>query len=130
MLVLSTMVRNGDVHLKNFGVLYPSLQGPVTMAPVYDVVTTTVYIRNDTPALSLAGTKKWWDRKLLERFAVTHLNLSIGETGEIIERMADAIMETRLKIPTYMTDHPEFQATGEAMMAIWEDGVNGLSHSR
>lgn len=126
MLVLSTMVRNGDAHLKNFGVLYPSPQGPVTMAPVYDVVTTTTYIRNDTPALSLAGTKKWWSRKIMERFAVTSLNLTIGDTGEIIERVTNAVMETRLKIPGYMKDHPEFRSIGEAMMAIWEEGVSGF----
>lgn len=126
MLVLSSMVRNGDAHLKNFGVLYPTIKGPVTMAPVYDVVTTTVYLRNDTPALSLVGTKKWWDRKMLERFAVAHLQLSGGETSEIIERLSDAVMETRLKIPGYMADHPEFRTTGAAMMAIWEEGVNGF----
>ncbi len=69
-LVLSVMVRNGDAHLKNFGVLYPSPEGPVTMAPVYDVVTTTAYVRNDVPALTLEGTKKWWPRRMLERFAL------------------------------------------------------------
>ena len=50
-LVLSSMVRNGDAHLKNFGVLYPSTQGKINMAPVYDVVTTTAYIKSDVPAL-------------------------------------------------------------------------------
>ena len=45
MLVLSVIVRNGDAHLKNFGVLYPAPSGLVTLAPVYDVVTTTAYIR-------------------------------------------------------------------------------------
>ena len=32
-LVLSAMVRNGDAHLKNFGVLYRHPHGPVTLAP-------------------------------------------------------------------------------------------------
>lgn len=39
------MVRNGDAHLKNFGLLYEdpfSVTRPV-LAPVFDVVTTTVY---------------------------------------------------------------------------------------
>ena len=94
-LVLSAMVRNGDAHLKNFAVLYPSPRGPVTMAPVFDVVTTTAYLRHDVPALSLAGTKKWWPRKTLERFALSHLSLSIGEINEIATRLADAVMQTR-----------------------------------
>ena len=126
MLVLSSMVKNGDAHLKNFGVLYSAPGGRVTMAPVYDVVTTTVYLRNDAPALSLAGTKKWWERKILEHFAMTHLNLPVGEIREIIERIAAAVMETREKIPGYMVDHPEFRAVGEAMLSIWEEGVNGF----
>lgn len=122
MLVLSVMVRNGDSHLKNFGVLYPSAAGPVTMAPVYDVVTTTVYIRNDVPALSLAGTKKWWPRKTLEQFAVAHLSLPVGEIKDTIARVETAVLETRARIPAYIVEHPEFKEIGEGMMAAWEAG--------
>lgn len=122
-LVLSAMVRNGDAHLKNFGVLYPSPKGPVSMAPVYDIVTTTAYLRHDVPALSLAGTKKWWPRKMLERFAIAHLSLSVGEIDEIVKRLADAVMATRQTIPAYIADHPEFREVGEAMIGVWEAGV-------
>lgn len=125
-LVLSSMVGNGDAHLKNFGVLYPSPGGPVTMAPVFDIVSTTAYIRRDVPALSLAGTKKWWPRKMLERFALSHLSLPVGEINEIVTRLADAVMETRQAIPAYISDHPEFRETGGAMMTIWEEGVKGF----
>lgn len=125
-LVLSAMLRNGDAHLKNFGVLYPPLSGPVALAPVYDIVTTTVYLRHDVPALTLAGTKKWWPRKMLERFALTHLSLPVGEIDEIMTRLADAVMDTRQLIPAYISAHPEFRETGEAMMSIWEEGVKGF----
>jgi serine/threonine-protein kinase HipA len=108
---------------KNFAVLYPSPQGPVVMAPVFDIVTTTAYLRHDVPTLSLTGTKKWWPRKLLERFAMSHLSLAVGEINEIVTRMADAVMETRQTIPAYISDHPEFRETGEVMMSIWEEGV-------
>ncbi|MDQ5984719.1 MAG: hypothetical protein CSYNP_00415 [Syntrophus sp. SKADARSKE-3] len=126
MLVLSAMVRNGDAHLKNFGVLYPSPSGPVTLAPVYDVVTTTVYIRQDVPALSLAGAKKWWPRKQMEQFAVTHLSLPVKSVARIIDQVSDAVIKAREMIPAYVHDHPEFRDVGERMMAIWEEGVNGL----
>ncbi len=127
MLVLSVMVRNGDAHLKNFGVLYPSPSAQVTLAPVYDVITTTAYIRQDVPALLLAGAKKWWPRKMLEQFAITHLLLPVKTIGEIIEGVADAVMQTRLLIPKYSDDHPEFREIGSRMTAIWEDGVRSLS---
>lgn len=126
MLVLSVMLRNGDAHLKNFGVLYGSPKASVTMAPVYDIVTTTVYIPQDVPALSLAGTKKWWSRKALEQFAVAHLGLPAGSVAKTIERLAAAVMETRGMIPGYCVDHPEFCEIGERMMEVWEEGVNGL----
>lgn len=122
-LVLSSLVKNGDAHLKNFGVLYPSPRGPVTLAPVFDIVTTTAYLRHDVPALSLAGTKKWWPRKMLEHFAMSHLSLSIGEVNEILAQVTDAVMETRQSIPTYISEHPEFRETGESMMSIWEASV-------
>lgn len=125
-LVLSSMVRNGDAHLKNFGVLYPSTQGKVNMAPVYDVVTTTAYIKSDIPALTLDGTKKWWPRKTLERFAINHLSMSKSNIDETIERLADAVMETRQLIPEYITDHPDFREVGENMMSIWEEGAGGF----
>lgn len=125
-LVLSAMVRNGDAHLKNFGVLYPSTQGKVNIAPVYDVVTTTAYIKSDVPALTLDGTKKWWPRKTIERFAINHLSMSKSNINETIERLADAVMETRQLIPGYIYDHPEFREVGENMMSIWEEGAGAF----
>lgn len=122
-IVLSAMVRNGDAHLKNFGVLYPSSQGKVRMAPVYDVVTTTTYIKNDVPALTLEGTKKWWSRKIMERFAINHLFMTKSDIDETIECLANAVMETRQMIPGYISDHPEFRDVGENMMSIWAEGV-------
>ena len=41
-LAFSVMVRNGDAHLKNFGVLYTT-PTDVRLAPMFDVVTTTIY---------------------------------------------------------------------------------------
>jgi len=126
MLLLSVMVRNGDAHLKNFGVLYESARGAVEMAPVYDVVTTTAYIRKDVPALSLAGTKKWWPRKTLEQFAVTHLSLPLGSIRQTFERVAAAVTETRGAILAYKKAHPEFRETGEVMLAEWEHGLQSV----
>lgn len=126
-LALSVMVRNGDAHLKNFGVLYNQPQSAVSLAPVYDVVTTTAYIKNDVPALTLAGTKKWWPRKMLAQFAVAHLSLPAKTVSAVFSRMAEAVTETRAMIPGYITLHPEFREIGDRMMAVWNEGVNGLA---
>lgn len=125
-LVLSWLLRNGDAHLKNFGVLYRSPAGPVTLAPVYDLVSTTPYIRNDVPALTLEGSKKWWPKKVLERFALAHLALSPGTIREVFERTAASVSATCETINSYCTDHPEFIETGERMAAAWQEGLAGL----
>jgi serine/threonine-protein kinase HipA len=41
-IVLSVMVRNGDAHLKNFGMLYDHPADP-WLSPLFDVVTTPIY---------------------------------------------------------------------------------------
>lgn len=125
-LVLSNIVRNGDAHLKNFGVLYDQPGAAVRLAPVYDVVTTTAYISKDVPALTLAGTKKWWSAKILEQFAVVHLALTAGKAGQIFEEVAEAVAGTRDMLLTYMNDHPEFRKVGEAMLTAWESGLAGV----
>lgn len=123
-LVLSIMVRNGDAHLKNFGVLYDHPGAPVRLAPVYDLVTTTAYIPKDVPALSLAGTKKWWSRKMLEKFAVAHLALPVGKVGRILEEIAESVTDTRRELLAYKDDHPDFHEVGGRMVAAWDAGVS------
>lgn len=75
-LVVSMVVRNGDAHLKNFGMLYthPAAQD-VRLSPLYDVVNTTVYLPKDVPALKLAKKKAWSDRDTLIEFGKAHCKL-------------------------------------------------------
>src|SRR5690606_31012532 len=75
-LVLSVAVRNGDAHRKNFGVLYDRATDLVWLAPTFDVITTTAYLPEDTLALTLDGTKRWPDRKRLQRFGVQRCQLT------------------------------------------------------
>ena len=67
---------------------------------------------------------------MLERFALSHLNLPAGEIQETFERMADAVMETRKRIPPYIAYHPEFREVGERMMDLWDEGVRELVSSK
>ena len=63
--VLNCAVRNGDAHLKNFGIVYPDVLGSAELAPVYDIVTTLAYIPNDGMALTLSGSTNWPNRRKL-----------------------------------------------------------------
>ena len=113
-----------------FGVLYPAPAAPVTLAPAYDQVTSTAYLQHDVPALTLAGSKKWWSRPMLAHFAVTRLALSVGMVHTIIERASDAVADTRHLLTAYQADRPEFRPIGEKMLAAWEQGMVGAAVSR
>jgi serine/threonine-protein kinase HipA len=126
-LVLSVAVRNGDAHLKNYGVLYDDTKGSVRLTPVYDIVTTTAYLKHDVPALTIEGRKIWWPRKTIEKFAIVNLSIARGNAREIIDRVVEAVEEMREEVCRYMADHPAFVPVGDGMLAAWREGVDGLS---
>jgi serine/threonine-protein kinase HipA len=56
-LAFAAITGNGDMHLKNWSLLYPGDGRTPKLAPVYDVLSTIPYIPKDGMALSLAGEK-------------------------------------------------------------------------
>lgn len=57
LIALNCAIRNGDAHLKNLGVVYDDVEGEARLAPVFDLVTTTVYLPRDSQVLTLNGSK-------------------------------------------------------------------------
>ncbi|HIO92182.1 MAG TPA: type II toxin-antitoxin system HipA family toxin [Leucothrix mucor] len=55
-LTFSILIGNGDMHLKNWSLIYPDGRVP-QLAPAYDFVSTVPYIPDDKLALNLSGTK-------------------------------------------------------------------------
>jgi len=53
-LVFMVLTGNGDMHLKNWTLLYPDSRTPV-LSPAYDLVATIPYLPNDTLALNFGG---------------------------------------------------------------------------
>ncbi len=100
---LSVMVRNGDAHLKNFGVIYthPEALQTVQLAPVFDVTTTTVYenynpksgrsLVDRTLAIKMNKVKAYPDRRQLIEFGRKHC--SVEKPALIIERIAEAMTQ-------------------------------------
>ena len=101
----SVMVRNGDAHLKNFGVLYRSGQD-VWLAPMFDVVTTSIYrytqypggpeLEDRTLALKLfAGrreTKAYPTKESLMEFG--HRICGVAHPEQVLQKIAAAMHET------------------------------------
>lgn len=131
----SIMVRNGDAHLKNFGLLYRST-ADMWLAPMFDVVTTSIY-----KYTRYAGGPELEDRTLaLKLFAGRHQTKSYPTTEELLDfgrrvcgvsqpaavltRIAEALRKTLkeargdARVPT---------ALWKQMAQAWEEGC---THAR
>lgn len=97
MTYLNFRLKNGDAHLKNFGLIYDDVDN-IKLAPAFDVVSTTVYIKNDIPALLLLGSKKWWGKNYLERFGMQTCDLTKKEVDGAILECENAIALVKSEI--------------------------------
>jgi serine/threonine-protein kinase HipA len=91
-LTFTIMTGNGDMHLKNWSLLYPDGKTP-ELSPAYDLLSTIPYIPSDGLALKLADTKDMQSidiahfRKLAEKAQVPeHL---------ILQTVRDTVDKTR-----------------------------------
>jgi serine/threonine-protein kinase HipA len=133
-LVLCLMVRNGDAHLKNFGLRYdkPS-DGVCRLAPLYDVVTTTAY-----PYLNWRTGEERVDRTLALKLFSGARNrnypardelLEFGRTcckvrrpEQVVDRVAQAMTES------WAANRERFNASFQALLgAQWEAGKSALT---
>ena len=126
----SIMVRNGDAHLKNFGLLYRSRE-EVWLAPMFDVVTTSIYKYTQSP-----GGPELEDRTLaLKLFAGKHQTkvyptteeladfgrrvCGVAQPADVIGRIADAMGKT---LDEAKGDARVTAALWEQMAQAWEEG--------
>jgi serine/threonine-protein kinase HipA len=123
LIALNCALRNGDAHLKNFGIIYDDVEGEARLAPVYDLVTTSVYLPKDSMALTLMGTTKWASAKQLQRLGETRMGGSPARIRKILERIKGAIDSTSQELRAYIKDHPDFEGIGNRMLAEWKQGV-------
>jgi serine/threonine-protein kinase HipA len=123
LIALNCAVRNGDAHLKNFGVTYDNPEGQIALAPVYDVVTTTAYIPVDTMALTMDGSKDWPSVDQLRAFGETRQIASPVRIREILDRICAALTDTIVEIEAYARERPQFKDIGDRMIASWHEGM-------
>ncbi|MCJ8313466.1 MAG: type II toxin-antitoxin system HipA family toxin [Saccharospirillaceae bacterium] len=115
--IINYLVGNGDAHLKNSGILYDNLDGyqlgqlpkcKRRFAPIFDIVSTQAYLPNDMMALSLTGSKRWPKFKVLEKFAITHCDLSKKQIKKICDDIEIAAQEVWPILEKLENTHPEF----------------------
>jgi len=59
-LVFSALIGNGDMHLKNWSLIYPDGRVPL-LSPAYDLLSTLPYVPGDDTALKFARAKRFAD---------------------------------------------------------------------
>jgi serine/threonine-protein kinase HipA len=132
---LCVMVRNGDAHLKNFGVLYRSA-AEVWLAPMFDVVTTSIY-----RTVRYQGGAELEDRTLaLKLFAGRHQTRAyptteelhdfgrrvcgVSQPGRVLEAIAQAMQQT---LEAAKSDARVPAALLAEMRTAWEAGLRYVS---
>jgi serine/threonine-protein kinase HipA len=125
---LNVRLRNGDAHLKNLGIKYASLhdyrshQIPKVarkLAPLYDLVSTMPYIKNDTMALTLTGSKRWPKHKVLHSFARQHCLLGNKQIEAIEEQVEQAIKDSLPLLKQLQAKHQGFVEIGNSMEVLF-----------
>jgi len=129
MMVMNYLLKNGDAHLKNFGVLYPADKKERFLAPAYDVVNTLVYLPHDKPALTLTGKKIWVDKATLVSFAVTQCMLSEKESLSLFDICIDATKQMAEEVEQYMSENPDFKRFGEKFLKVLHFSLTDNMHT-
>lgn len=105
--VLSCWLRDGDAHLKNFGMLYEHPAAARRLAPVYDVVCTDAYPELDgLMALKLNKSKTFPTNEEIIEYG-NRLGLSDVDVAGILKRIEDAYHTVKSrceKDPRYQAD--------------------------
>jgi serine/threonine-protein kinase HipA len=123
LIALNCALHNGDAHLKNFGIVYDDVLGEARLAPVYDLVTTSVYLPNDSMALTLDGSTKWPSAKQLQKLGETRTGGTPSSVRQVLERIAEAISGTAGEVHAYVREHKEFAEIGDRMVQEWAKGT-------
>ena len=122
-LVMNHLLQNGDGHLKNYGVLYKNDFDDSYLAPIYDVITTTIYIKNDIPALRLSDGKLWWKEKTYKNFAKQSCGHSNKEYDTILDNCKNAIAQTKKEILEYKTDDKNVLSFLAELQNHWKEDL-------
>ena len=123
---LCCAIENGDAHLKNFAVVYQDAASTVSLAPAYDLVCTTVYVPDDSMALTLNESKAFPRVKRLESFARLHCDLQPARAKKALQRVAAGVVQSAKEIREYANRHGDFENAADRLIARFNRGLRRL----
>ena len=119
------LLRNGDAHLKNFGMVYPSTDN-VRLSPVYDMVSTTPFIPGDRPALEYEGTRKWLRREDIVSFGMRCCGMDGKEALSAIQECIVGIGDT-IPLLTDLCDRYPIRPVLQSLLIFKDSARSGIS---
>lgn len=122
-MIMNHLLKNGDGHLKNYGILYKTDFKDSYLAPIYDVITTTIYLKNDIPALRLSNGKLWWKEKTYKTFAKQSCGLSNSEYNLILDECKQAIIKVKEEINIFKKKHSEEKKFLDNLVSCWSETI-------
>ncbi|MDF1883619.1 type II toxin-antitoxin system HipA family toxin [Sulfurimonas sp. SAG-AH-194-C21] len=127
-IVMSYLLKNGDAHLKNFGILYDEEFKNIRFAPAYDIVNTCVYIYKDKPALTMFGKKLWFGENELVRFGVESCYISKAKSQKYYDECIDALKQMMGELKEYIKVNPNFENIGSKMQSTFKISLEKKTH--
>ena len=129
--LLAATIRNGDAHLKKFGLIYEDVK-TAQLAPVFDMLSMSVFApplsnsrdANDGMAINFQGSKRWLTSDTICSLS-TQCLLSAKRVDEWKTQIAKALVETSEKVIEYLNTYPEdnFEPMADRMLELWAIGL-------
>jgi serine/threonine-protein kinase HipA len=126
MVAYACAIENGDAHLKNFSVLYAQPEGEITLAPAYDLISTSLYMPNDTLALTMNDSKDYPDRARLIKFIRHVTGKSERSAANIIEQAIAGAHAAIGQAKRYAKRHPDLEGFAAKLTAVMKRGIARL----
>jgi len=124
----SCIIGNGDAHLKNFSVMYRDAESEVSLAPAYDLVSTVLYIPQDTLALTMDGSKRFPDRTRLLKFIRTATGKSPSAATRLLEQARTGAQVVIDGAHRYATEHRDAGDFARKLTGVVRQGLERLSY--
>jgi serine/threonine-protein kinase HipA len=126
MVAYACAIENGDAHLKNFSVLYAQPDGEITLAPAYDMISTSLYMPRDKLALTLNDSKDYPDRARVIKFIRHVTGKSERSAASLIEQVIAGAHAAIGEAKRHARRHPDLEEFAAKLTAIVKRGIARL----
>ena len=131
LIVVNTLIRNGDGHLKNFAIMYDR-PGNARLSKCYDINTTAAYpnLRHDKPALRMHGSHRWPNEQELLQYGRRACQLEERACKKLIHDVIRGVEKTGETIPKVIAAHPGSEHVLSAMVVQWNNAIKSLYYKK